>query len=169
MSNRIKWWSHEIWYPRGQNFNALWHHDILLNIFCPLFNAAAQKKQRDWCVEARASWHTQGKTKSKNFFLHWLSQCWLDSGHLRMQTIQPCCLLLMMPKSSAAAIINSGRLFDAVVLIWGYLFTVFFFLNVHTAKRQNKPKKRKVKCQRGESRDKMFYLYTNSTNVSLIM
>ena len=28
-SNRIKLWSHDIWYPEGQRLNKPWHHNIL--------------------------------------------------------------------------------------------------------------------------------------------
>lgn len=32
MCNRIKWWSHGVWYPKGQRLNALWHHYNLQKI-----------------------------------------------------------------------------------------------------------------------------------------
>lgn len=36
---------YDILYPRGPSSNAMWHHNIPLKIFCPLFNAITQEQQ----------------------------------------------------------------------------------------------------------------------------
>lgn len=43
MSNSIKWWSNDIFYPKGQRSTSLWRY----NFFWSLFNATSQE-QKGW-------------------------------------------------------------------------------------------------------------------------